>query len=339
MSNNPDTTIGYYKLLHDFKQYRNDSNYYNYWFVRLFDKFVSTINIEGIDAEAFRQEDGELASLWNFWLLATSNPTFAITKSPKGNYIFVTGGRSGNVMYSTQPEEYTFAVPDYSGVKKINKDIWVGSLLTSQLPYTCIFDYYASLLAEVTKSLKVGILNTRLSKIFNATSDKEKASIENALDKIYEGKPLVFNNDDILAQLTDGAGVQMFDLVTNNSKDILTTILLTQEEIYADFCRTIGVDVQNKSKQAQVQEAELKGMETDALLSIENVIFNLNRLFTQFEASTGIHLEASKNEHIENAEAETEVETDAETEVETEDETEAGTEDETDDKKGGETND
>lgn len=295
MINENDNTIGYYKLLHDFKKYKSECNY-NYWFVRLFDKFTSTIKIEGLDSENFIQENGESPSLWNFWLLAISNPTFGITKSPRGNYIFVTGGRSGNVMYSTLPEEYTFTVPDYSDMKKISKDIWVGSLLTSMQPFSCILEYYASLLSECTKSLKVGLINTRLTKIFNTSSDKQKESIENALKKVYAGEVSVFNNDDIISQLTEGASsIEMFDLTTNNSKDLLTMVLLTQEEIYSQFCREIGIDVQNKSKQAQVQEEELKGLKQDAELSIDTIIDNLNILFDSFNAATGENLHAVRN--------------------------------------------
>lgn len=292
-----DNTIGYYKLLHDFKKYKKDDGYYDYWFVRLFDKFTSTIIIEGLDSENFKQENGEPPSLWNFWLLAVSNPTFAITKSPKGNYIFVTGGRNGNVMYSTLAEEYTFACPDYSDNKKISKDIWVGSLLTSMMPFSCILDYFADLLSECTKSLKVGLINTRLTKIFNSSSDKQKASIEEALNKVYAGEVAAFNNDDIISQLTEGgSGVEMFDLTTSNSKDLLTMVLLTQEEIYSQFCRVIGIDVQNKSKQAQVQEEELKGLKQDAELSIDSIIENLNILFDEFNAATGESLHAVRNE-------------------------------------------
>ena len=292
-----DNTIGYYKLLHDFKKYKPEDGYYDYWFIRLFDKFTSAIKIEGLDSENFRQENGEPPSLWNFWLLAVSNPTFAITKSPKGNYIFVTGGRNGNVMYSTLPEEYTFACPDYSDNKKISKDIWVGSLLTSMMPFSCILDYFAELLSECTKSLKVGLINTRLTKIFNSSSDKQKASIEEALNKVYAGEVAAFNNDDIISQLTEGgSGVEMFDLTTSNSKDLLTMVLLTQEEIYSQFCRVIGIDVQNKSKQAQVQEEELKGLKQDSELSIDLIIKNLNILFDEFNLATGENLHAARNE-------------------------------------------
>lgn len=292
-----DNTIGYYKLLHDFKKYKSSDGYYDYWFVRLFDKFTSTIIIEGLDSEKFKQENGEPPSLWNFWLLAVSNPTFAITKSPKGNYIFVSGGRNGNVMYSTLPEDYTFACPDYSDNKKISEDIWVGSLLTSMMPFSCILNYFADLLSECSKSLKVGVINTRLTKIFNASSDKQKESIETALKKVYAGEVAAFNNDDIISQLTEGSsGVEMFDLTTSNSKDLLTMVLLTQEEIYSQFCRVIGIDVQNKSKQAQVQEEELKGLKQDSELSIDLIIKNLNILFDEFNAATGENLHAVRNE-------------------------------------------
>lgn len=309
-----DNTIGYYKLLHDFKKYKKDDGYYDYWFIRLFDKFTSAIKIEGLDSEKFRQENGEPPSLWNFWLLAVSNPTFAITKSPKGNYIFVTGGRNGNVMYSTLPEEYTFAVPDYSDNKKISKDIWVGSLLTSMMPFSCILDYFAALLSECTKSLKVGLINTRLTKIFNSSSDKQKESIESALKKVYAGEVAAFNNDDIISQLTEGgSGVEMFDLTTSNSKDLLTMVLLTQEEIYSQFCRVIGIDVQNKSKQAQVQEEELKGLKQDAELSIDSIIKNLNILFDEFNKSTGENLHAVRNEILIDTPQESEEPTDSST--------------------------
>lgn len=140
------------------------------------------------------------------------------------------------------------------------------------------------LLGDIDTSLKIAIKNTRLTTFQTASTESERIKKQRVIDQLYDGKPLVFvddesqlsTKDDLFPQLAD-AKAKSNDFTNCRSEwQQIPSLLQAYDNVYARLCRDFGIPTNNVMKKAQVNTEEVDGWSDLADLT-------LNKLKEPFE--------------------------------------------------------
>ena len=96
---------------------------------------------------------------------------------------------------------------------------------------------YANLLAEVDKSLEVGVINTRMTNMLGVTDENNKVKFENALQKVREGIPQVIASTPNL--IADEPNGQRIDITESDKVDKLQYLSMLHNEITTRLITTL----------------------------------------------------------------------------------------------------
>ena len=136
--------------------------------------------------------------------------------------------------------------------------IYNNSLKTSDMD---IINSFVDLLTEEIVSLKTNLLYSRNKPVFKASTDKERAAITEAFNKIKNDlEPIVITSDNILEQL-DGAAesIKILDITDVNNSDKLQNIVKCIDDTFRYFFTLYGQSVQGNGKMAQQTVKEIDG--------------------------------------------------------------------------------
>ena len=136
--------------------------------------------------------------------------------------------------------------------------IYNNSLKTSDMN---IINAFVDLLTEEIVSLKANLLYSRNKPVFKASTDKERAAITEAFNKIKNDlEPIVITSDNILEQL-DGAAesIKILDITDVNNSDKLQNIVKCIDDTFRYFFTLYGQSVQGNGKMAQQTVKEIDG--------------------------------------------------------------------------------
>lgn len=190
-------------------------------------------------------------------------------------FIAVRGSFSGHINYYGLGEDYTYAMTGISGNRKVynpyvsqdtdNGDIVVCKNTSLMLSMFYMVKKYADLLANADTSIRVGIMNTRLTNIISARDDTEKTQIETALKKMYLGQPsvVVRKTEQPFAGIGDNLPEtwQTITVRETTGSPELPTILQARDSVLAMLGNEIGFAFKDKNKRAQVNSEELEGLD------------------------------------------------------------------------------
>lgn len=142
-----------------------------------------------------------------------------------------------------------------SDVLKIDKEIAVGYNNYLHTPELDIIRF-AYLLAETDTSMRVNILNTRISPIFLARSENEKKSFEKASENIYTGKSNTIMLDDFFNDETQKTDRTMY-LTEPNHVDKIQYLSKFHDDLIRRMCNLHGITMNTTGKMAQLTTSEL----------------------------------------------------------------------------------
>ena len=189
-----------------------------------------------------------------------------------GELTIVQGAYSGNVDTYGIGTDYTYCNVGLSGTGIVGTDIAVchnDRLISSMYPF---IDKYADLLAQVDTSIKIAILNTRLTNIVSAHNDIEKMQIETAMQSMYLGNPAV-----VVRSMDEEFGEdqpwQTITLRDTKTTPELPTILQARDEILSTMFCELGMSLNTKMKKAQVISEELEGYTDVSRISILDMLY------------------------------------------------------------------
>lgn len=195
----------------------------------------------------------------------------------------VWGGLGGELDFYGYPTRYIWSTGTESGDENINDGV-VGhsnSLWTPLLP-TII--YYADILANLDKSLKIASVNTRLTPMYPATTDSERKTIDSALNDMKNGKSHTYimkkTLTDLLAEIDGSSNGLTIDL-TGHSGDstYIPMILQAYDNVLARVCRELGINITNVMKKAQVINAEVNGYENYTQIFLDDMLKCITHAF------------------------------------------------------------
>lgn len=177
-------------------------------------------------------------------------------------YVF-TGGLGGEPDVYYMPTIYTIANPALNLTVNavINRDCIVmpsDSLYMGMLP---MYHRYATGMTENELSMKIAMVNSRLSAVISAQDDRTKASAEKYLKDLEEGKQGIIGETAFL----DGVRVQPYGNTGNTN--ILTNLIENEQYLKASWYNEIGLNANYNMKRESLNSAESQ-LNNDALLPL-----------------------------------------------------------------------
>ena len=176
-------------------------------------------------------------------------------------YVFA-GGLGGEPDVYYEPTIYTIANPalNYSDTCKIDDD---GVLMRNDsygIGLLPMFKKYASLLTENEITMRVCDITTRMAFLLSAADDRTKASAEQFLDRILDGKLGVVSDNAFLESLK-------VNPTTTNNAIRLTDLIEYQQYLKAAWFNDLGINANYNMKRESISPDEAQ-LNDDALLPL-----------------------------------------------------------------------
>lgn len=181
-------------------------------------------------------------------------------------YIF-TGGLGGTPDVYYMPSIYTIANPALGISKNLKIDdecivIPNDSMYIGLYP---LFSRYASALTETELSIKLATINSRIVDLISAPDDRTKASAEQYLKDIADGKPGVIAENAFL----EGIKAQPYG---NTGNRVITDLIELEQYFKASWFNELGLNANYNMKRESINSGESQ-LNNDALLPlIDNML-------------------------------------------------------------------
>ena len=209
----------------------------------------------------------------------------------------------GELDFYYQPSIATIANPRYEAELKIHKDCELLKL-TPDCFYAFgvldILDYYASKLAEISKSIDMGLINAKMPMILTASSEAQSATLKKVYDKVQSGQSLViwddlFDGDEIMPRKDP------FEFWSNDFKKtyLVTTLLEDMQTILNSFYNEIGLPVSLEKKERLItSEADFSKAQSQARIACWYETLNecLELINEKYNTNIEVTINASEND-------------------------------------------
>lgn len=127
---------------------------------------------------------------------------------------------------------------------------------------------YATMLAQIDKSININLMNSNVSLVIEAANKKQADELKIAYSEATTGKPYVAINKELLE------GEQLHPLITNVKNNyIVNDLLSARRTLMNEFLTKIGIRNTNFEKRAQMNSEEITRND-DEVKSIISVIFD-----------------------------------------------------------------
>ena len=250
-----------------FKQFKKDSTNLElsvqYWKQNLFSKLTNIFVFENLPDTMDKR-------ILDFSLLINGN--CGILRDKKRGLINVYGNFSGGeVTIYNLNDKYTWSIIGLSGINEIGKDIVVGKNDQNYFGCGFLISKYADLLSAIDTSIKICVVNSRLTNIISASDDIAQKAVESAMTKIIDGE-FACVLDEMNALSTVG-GIHATELFNHsNSTQMLQSLYIAKESTLCEFYNEIGIALKNKDKKAQVNTSEIEDYDQMSQIRIDDML-------------------------------------------------------------------
>ena len=274
------------------KSYNNQT--YAYWARALFQRAAYSIELKLPD-----EWETDLKGMFYYWLY--SRGYLGIYNEPEMGIVFQPGSLSQMDFYY-RPVKFLVTNP-YAPTGSTTRELVIGkdcALIKLAPDYMGIWDiitYYARKLADLSLSIDLSIINTRLAKILAARNKAAAETLKKILDKINQGEPAVITDEKLLDDRTDKAPpFQEFGIDHLKENYITDEQLRDLQTIMNAFDNEIGIPTvpYQKAERMVVSEAESRQVESIARVTVW--VETLNSCFKTANEMFGLNLKAAVRE-------------------------------------------
>lgn len=194
------------------------------------------------------------------------------------------GGLGGMRDEYYQPTIYTVANPhlNFNAMLKIGEECVWGRSDSFGVGLIPLFQWYASMIVENGLSLRVGLINSRITKTISAQDDATFKSALKYLQDIEDGK---------LGAISDSAffeGLNLHHSPTANEH--LTDVIESLQYLKASWFNELGLQANYNMKRERIQNAEAEN-DNDALLPlIDNMLKQRQLMLDEFNTMYGYNV-------------------------------------------------
>ena len=262
---------------------------YKYWFRSLLQKIDSSLIFSGIPANW--SNDFFMLCLWarGFVCVFESNRNDLQKFGPE--LLFQPCNIAGYDFYY-QPTTALVSNPMYQKEFKIGTNCELLKLTPDFRGIFDILDYYASKLAEISKSIDMGLINAKMPMILTATNEAQAETLKKVYDKVQAGESLVLykdlgsDNDEIIPRENP------FEFWSQDFRQtyLVHNLLEDMQLILNSFYVEIGLPVAIEKKERLVtSEADFSSAQSQARISCW--VETLRESFDRINKLFGIKLE------------------------------------------------
>ena len=281
--------------------WKNRTVEYQYWFRSLLQKIDSCIIFDGLP-ESWSDDFFHLC-LWALGYVAVFSSDNIELAKKYGKVVFNPGVISGFDFFY-QPKIVTVSNPNLD--KVFSKEFTIGKdcELIKLTPDFCgildVIDFYASKLAEASKGIDMGLINTKLPMILSAENDAQAETLKKVYDKVQAGESLVVwkntdDNDEVMPVKDP------FNSFCNDYTKtyVVHNLLEDMQLILNSFYTEIGIPVTvNKKERLITSEADFANAQSQARIScwIETLKESLTKVNTMFNTDIEAYIAYDINE-------------------------------------------
>lgn len=272
---------------------------YRYWFRSLLQKIDSSLIFTGFPDGW--SNDFFMLCLWAFGFVGVfKSDRGDLKKFGESGVLFQPCTISGFDFYY-QPKKFMVSNPMYSKEFEVGKNAELLKLTPDFCGVFDIIDYYATKLAEISKGIDMGLINTKMPVILTASNDAQSATLKKIYDKVQAGESLVVYKNTQEDSKEIMPTKEPFEVWNQDFKQtyIVHNLLEDMQLILDSFYVEIGLPVAIEKKERLVtSEADFASAQSQARISCW--VETLNESFDKIEKTLGLRLEveyaAQKND-------------------------------------------
>lgn len=276
---------------------------YKYWFRSLLHKIDSSLVFDGLP-EGWSDDFFHLCLWARGFVIVFKTNRGNLEKYGKGGVVFQPGIVSG-VDFYYQPTIATVANPYYQAKLDVGKNCAILKLTPDFMGVFDIIDFYASKLAEISKGIDMGIINTKYPVILSAKNEAQAETLKKVYDKVQAGESLVIYKDDI----TNDEIIPTKDPFEFWNQDfkqtyIVHNLLEDMSLILDQFYTEIGLPVAVEKKERLVtSEADFAEAQSQARITCwkETLDESLEIINKMFGTDISVEIAAVERENLDNA--------------------------------------
>lgn len=279
--------------------WKDKSDGYLFWMRALYERLTSTIDFT--IPEYWSREFFNLI-LFSFGYM----PVFKTERNLGGGPVTFQPANPWGYNWYYEPTHMQVVHTDmYNKKLEIGKDCEVLRLTNDWNGVWDIIDHYATLLCEATQSLKMQLINSKVSWILTADNEAAANTLKQVYDKIKLGETLiVYNNpDNTLSEEIMPVGEEPFkEFINNLRQNYLGTELIDNiNSIMNQFYNEVGiVSESTEHGQSHTLNIEAEHQEEISSARLTTWLNNLNDSCKRINKMYNIGLEVKKHGNIEN---------------------------------------
>jgi len=222
---------------------------YRFWFRALYEKLDSRIDFKGIPDEWPKE--------FLKFLLWANGKCAVFSTEQWGKVVSLITAMSGFNFY-WQPTKISVSSPLYTNILTLHKDVEVVHLTPNFTGVFDLLDFYSTRLSELSKSIQIGIINSKLPCVLAANSKQESELLKAIYDQIQSGESLIVYKN----KLNSGEILPRKEMFTTWMQDFRQTYIVTElldnmEKILNQFYMEIGLTPQLEDSKAHTLNAEM----------------------------------------------------------------------------------
>lgn len=263
---------------------------YKYWFYKLLALTLPAFEYEGLPDSLPAREIELQLQLTNHCVTFMHNGDILTAET--------------NVFYPDvyyQPTKYTYANPVIGGHTGNLDDpgvclIWnnvlkdtIGGIDVDSSLLTFIM-HYARQLADLSSTINIYTVNSRLTNFPVGKNDSVRASIKKFFDSIALGKREVITDDNIALNTFAVEAAQ-----TGRTSDTLINFIQAKDQILEQFFRDLGIKFR-QNKRAQMTEEEVESDDQVLLVSLDDMLKARKEGIKRFNEIYGLDVSVKINE-------------------------------------------
>lgn len=270
---------------------------YIYWFRSLLQKIDSAIVFKNLPNGW--PQDFFLLCLWYFGYVAIFQSN-RFGEDESNNVVFQPCTFSGYDFYY-QPTKVLVANPLFNKEMVIHQDCELLKLCPDFAGCWDILDFYASQLAEISKGIKMGLINAKFPLILTANNQAQSETLKKVYDKVQAGESLVVWKD-LTKQVEDEIipSKDPFTAWNNDYKStyLVTNLLADMQTILNSFYMEIGLPTILNDKKAHTLDAEADFQSAQAQARLSCWITTLNESLEIINERFGLNIQVEKYEEV-----------------------------------------
>lgn len=264
------------------------SKEYKYWFRSLLQKMDSALVFRGLPDNW--SQDFFLLCLWYFgYVVVFQSERFGDPQA--NNTCFQPGTLSGFDFYY-QPTKALVTNPLYQKELDVHKNCEILKLTPDFMGVWDIVDHYATQLAEATKGINVGLINSKMPLVLTASNSAQAETLKKVYDKVQAGESLVVWKD-ITDQFSEVIPRKdPFEVWNQDYKQtyIVSNLLADLQTILDSFYMEIGLPVTMVDKKSHMLNAEADFQESQSQARISCWVNTLTESFMRINETFGLDL-------------------------------------------------